>query len=79
MAVIDAADIIELTATILKAPGPLFWTRYEAGADVLYVNFEKPAVATDSILSDDDIIIRYRGDVVIGFTVVHASTRKAGA
>ncbi len=79
MAVIDAADILKLTSTILKSPGTLFWTRYDQEADVLYVNFEKPAVATDSELTDEDVIVRYRGDDVIGFTVLHASTRKISA
>ncbi|MDQ3082332.1 MAG: DUF2283 domain-containing protein [Gemmatimonadota bacterium] len=79
MAVIDAKDILKLTATILKSPRELFWTRYDRQADVLYVNFEKPAVATDSELTDDDIIVRYRGDDVIGFTILHASTRQPSA
>jgi uncharacterized protein YuzE len=42
---------------------------------VMYVNFKKPGVATDSELTDDDIIIRYAGDEVIGFTILHASQR----
>lgn len=79
MAVIDAKDILKLTSTILRSPGNLFWTRYDHQADVLYINFEKPAVATDSELTDDDVIVRYRGDEVIGYTVLHASTRQASA
>lgn len=76
MAMIDTKDILNLTSTILRSPGSLLWTRYDRQADVLYVNFEKPAVATDSELTDDDVIVRYRGDEVIGFTVLHASTRR---
>ena len=44
-------------------------------ADVLYVNFKKPSYATDSELTDDDVIIRYEGEEVIGLTIVHASQR----
>lgn len=44
-------------------------------ADVLYINFKKPSHATDSELTDDDVIIRYENDEVIGLTVLHASTR----
>jgi uncharacterized protein YuzE len=46
---------------------------YDAEADVLYVNFKKPSCATDSEMTDDDIIIRYEGEEVIGFTILHAS------
>jgi len=49
---------------------------YDEEADVLYVTFER-ADATDSDLSDDDILLRYSGDKVIGITVLHASTRLA--
>jgi uncharacterized protein YuzE len=48
---------------------------YDAEADVLYVNFKKPSEATDSELTDDDVIIRYEGEEVIGCTILHASQR----
>jgi len=41
----------------------------------MYINFQKPSVATDSELTDEDVIIRYDGENVIGFTVLHASQR----
>ena len=47
---------------------------YDKEADVLYVTFES-GKATDSDLSEDDIVLRYRGDQLIGMTVLHASTR----
>jgi uncharacterized protein YuzE len=51
------------------------WSNYDVDADVLYLNFKKPSVATDSELTDDDIIVRYQGQDVIGLTVLHASRR----
>ena len=51
------------------------WSSYDEEADVLYVNFKKPSHATDSDLTDDDVIIRYEGDVVVGLTILHASKR----
>src|SRR5205807_5839538 len=62
MALIDPKEFLKLAPTILKSPGKLLWTRYDAEADVLYMNFQKPAVATDSELTDDDMIIRYNRD-----------------
>ncbi len=47
---------------------------YDKEADVLYVTFER-AEATDSDLTDDDIVLRCRDDAIIGLTVLHASTR----
>jgi len=39
------------------------------------VNFTKPSHATDSELTDDDVIIRYEGEEIIGLTILHASER----
>jgi hypothetical protein len=38
-------------------------------------SFRKPGHATDSDLTDDDIIVRYEKDEIIGFTLLHASRR----
>ncbi|HEY4597119.1 MAG TPA: DUF2283 domain-containing protein [Thermoanaerobaculia bacterium] len=48
---------------------------YDREADVVYVNFKKPSHATDSELTDDDVILRYEGDDLIGLTILHASQR----
>ena len=42
---------------------------------MLYINFKKPSHATDSEMTDDDILVRYEGEEVVGLTVLHASTR----
>jgi uncharacterized protein YuzE len=39
------------------------------------VNDKKPGHATDSEMTDDDVIMRYEGEALIGFTVLHASKR----
>jgi uncharacterized protein YuzE len=75
MATADVIDYLNLVPALLRAPHRTVWSSYDAEADVLYLNFKKPAAATDSELTDDDVIIRYDGDEVIGLTVLHASTR----
>jgi uncharacterized protein YuzE len=50
---------------------------YDEEADVLYVNFKKPSHADDSELTDDDIIIRYEKEQVVGINILNASKRKA--
>lgn len=77
MALTDIQDYVKLVPTLRALPGSYLWTSYDAEADTLYINFKKPAFATESELTDDDVIIRYEGEDIIGLTVLHASTRNA--
>ena len=70
---------LALAKQVGKFPSHKMWLDYDAEADVLYINFKKPSLATDSELTDDDVIIRYEKDQVIGFTVLHASKRPSAA
>ena len=70
-----ASDYLDLIPALLRTPHRELWSSYDAEADVLYLNFKKSASATDSELTDDDIIVRYEGDELIGLTVLHASQR----
>ncbi len=52
------------------------WMMFDAEADVLYINFQQPAVAaTDSEVTDDDIVIRYADQEVVGLTILSVSQR----
>ncbi len=52
------------------------WMMFDAEADVLYINFDQPArSATDSEVTDDDVVIRYADDQVIGLTILSVSQR----
>jgi len=51
------------------------WTSYDEEADTLYMHFKKPNHADHSEMTDDDIIIRYENDEIIGFTILNASNR----
>ncbi len=75
MAMTDIQDFLKLIPAVNGAPQHSLWLTYDPGADTLYVNFKKPSVATDSELTDDDVIVRYEGDEVIGYTVLHARRR----
>ena len=44
---------------------------------MIYINFKKPSNPDDSELTDDDIIVRYEGEEIVGLTILHASKRKA--
>ena len=49
------------------------WTNYDKEADTLYMHFKKPNHADHSEMTEDDIIIRYEKDEIIGLTVLNAS------
>ena len=68
----NLSDFLALLPAVRHSPN----RRLQAEADVLYVHFgAQPRPATDSELTDDDIIVRYNGDEVIGITILHASQR----
>jgi uncharacterized protein YuzE len=75
MAVADVREYLRFLPIVKESPERYMWLSYDAEADVLYINFKKPSRATDSELTDDDLIIRYEGEEVVGVTVLHASQR----
>ena len=75
MAALDLAPYLRLLPAVRHAPQRSLWSSYDAEADVLYIHFKDQAQATDSELTDDDIILRYEGEEMIGLTILHASTR----
>jgi uncharacterized protein YuzE len=75
MATVTLSEYLPLVAAVKNAPQRYLWSSYDAEADVLYVSFKKPSVATDSEMTEDDVIIRYEGDEIIGLTILHASRR----
>jgi len=42
---------------------------YDKEADVLYISFGPPKAASDSTVLNNDIILHYKGDRIIGITV----------
>ncbi len=68
-------EIVNMIPAVKSSPGRYMWLSYDQDADVLYVNFKKPSHATDSELTDDDIVIRMEGDEIVGLTILHASHR----
>lgn len=71
---IDSIEkIAALVPHLLDISHKKIWVDYDQEADVLYVNFKKPAHAEDSELTDDDVIVRYEKGQVVGITFLHAS------
>jgi len=51
------------------------WIDYDKEADVLYIGFDRPQRATDTAMSPDGILHRYRGEKLVGLTILEASKR----
>lgn len=72
----ETAELIEIKKAL-----PYFlkhktiWTSYDSEADVLYLHFKKPNHADNSEMTDDEIIVRYEGDEIIGLTILNASNK----
>ena len=75
MAATNVKEFLKLIPILSDSPKGYLWSSYDMKADTFYINFKKPSHATDSELTEDDIIIRYEDDEVIGVTILHASQR----
>ena len=75
MAVADIREFLKLIPAVRQTPEDYLWVSYDREADVVYVNFKKPSRATDSELTDEDVILRYEGEDLVGLTILHASQR----
>jgi len=74
-----AIDILQSVPYLLKMPSKRTWIDYDDAADVLYISFQKPQQANDSVL-EDNIVYHYRDDDLVGVTVLQAMQRsKASA
>ena len=72
----NTSDFLTLLPAVRHSPNRRFQASYDEEGDVLYVHFgPHTRPATDSELTDDDIIVRYDGEEIIGITILHASQR----
>jgi uncharacterized protein YuzE len=72
----DAISIDQkLIPLLLQLPSNHVWVDYDEEGDVLYLSFEKPQQATDSIMGEDGNVYHYRDGQTVGVTILHASKR----
>jgi uncharacterized protein YuzE len=67
--------IAKSSPVLAELPAYPVWIDYDREADVLYLSFERPQDATDSLMLEDGILLRYRGDKLVGITILEASKR----
>jgi len=69
----DISCFRALANALQNLPQENFWTAYDAEADVLYINFQQPPLAADdSELTNENIIVRYKDNQIIGLTILNA-------
>ena len=69
------SEVVKATPHLLRFPFTKMWIDYDREADVLYISFDRPQKATDSEMSPDGILHRYRGKKLVGITILDASKR----
>ena len=69
----------KLIPLLLQLPSHQLWADYDAEGDALYLSFEKPQQATDSVMGEDGNVYHYRGELLVGVTILHAGKRAQGA
>jgi uncharacterized protein YuzE len=67
--------ILRAVPHLVKLPKPHIWLDYDSEADVLYLHFEEKPASTHSEMRDDGIILDYKGDRLVGLTILEASQR----
>ena len=75
MATVDLNQVLTFVPQVLQLNQKNIWLSYDEEADVLYLNFKKPSHADDSELLDNDVIVRYEGEEVVGMTIMNASKK----
>ena len=71
-------NVREAVPLLLGFPMNRFSVDYDKEADVLYISSRRPQQATDTQMTEDGILLRYRGSALVGITVLEASTRAQG-
>lgn len=69
------SEILQAVTHLVKLPKPQMWFDYDLEADVVYLHFEERPSSTHSEMRDDGIILDYRGNHLVGLTILEASQR----
>ncbi len=64
-----------LSSELTKIPAKQIWIDYDKEADVLYLSFQKPQRAKETVELEDDVLIRTDDDKIVGITILNASSR----
>jgi uncharacterized protein YuzE len=69
------AGALALARQVALFPASRLWLDFDAEADVLYISLRRPQKATETVETDDGLLLRYRNKELVGITVLEASKR----
>ena len=72
---VNLDHVLTVVPQVLQLHQKNIWFSYDEEADVLCLNFKKPNRADDSELLDNDVLVRYEGEEVVGMTIMNASKK----
>lgn len=72
----DEMTLLKSVPYLLSSPSRRMWIDYDEEADVLYISFEKPQRADDSVM-EHNVVYHYRAGAVVGLTVLDASHHRS--
>ncbi len=66
---------LALARQIGHFPASKLWLDFDAEADVLYISLRRPQKATETVETEEGVLLRYRNRELVGITVLEASKR----
>jgi uncharacterized protein YuzE len=66
-------QMANLTPHLMQLPHARIWIDCDKEADVLYVSFKRPQKATDSRMTKNGCLLRYKEKELVGITILDAS------
>jgi len=72
----EVKKIVNAVPMLLDFPAKRFHVDYDKEADVLYISFERPQKATDTEITDEGILLRFRESKLVGITILNVSRFK---
>ncbi len=68
-------EVFKATHSLLKFPQKKMWIDYDEEADVLYISFRRPQKATNTEMTKEGILLRFKDNELVGITILDASKR----
>ncbi|HEV3256389.1 MAG TPA: DUF2283 domain-containing protein [Gemmataceae bacterium] len=69
------AGALALARQVTHFPASKLWLDFDPAADVLYISLQRPQKVTETVETEDGILLRYRNRELVGITVLGASKR----
>jgi uncharacterized protein YuzE len=69
------SHLLKAVSHLVQLPKHRMWLDYDEEADVLYIHFAEEASSTHSEMREHGVIFDYKGNDLVGVTILDASQR----